>query len=519
MGMLAATVSAAGAQTRPAAASGTPDQALVREYCVSCHNEKMRRGNLVLSGLDATRPQLNAPVWEKVVRKLRAGMMPPVGSKRPDAGRVEAFAAAIEGAIDSAAAAQPHPGKRSLHRLNRTEYGNSIRDLLGFEIEPASLLPPDNMTYGFDNIADGLTISPTLMESYIRAADVISRLAIGDRGASPRVETYRVPQTFSQKEHVDGTPLGTRGGVAVQHSFPADGQYVFGMTFYHYSGKLFGALQEREQVEVAVDGERVALLDVNLKMTATDELRTPPISVRAGQRRVSAAFVRRTQGPVLDFIMPFEAALNNLAAEVPGVTGLLHLTTLGINGPHNVTGVSETPIRRRIFSCRPATVEEETPCARTILSGLATRAFRRPAVEADIDHLMTLFERARREGGFVAGVQMGLKGVLSDPAFVFRFERTPPGVAPGSIQPISDLELASRLSFFLWSSGPDAPLLEIAAKNGLRDPAALEQQVKRMLADDRAEALATNFASQWLHLGTCETGIRIPTSSRTATAT
>ena len=376
--LVVAAASVSEAQNRPAASAAAPEQLLVREYCVSCHNDSLKRGNLVLAGLDASRPELNAPVWEKVVRKVRSGMMPPVGTRRPDAAEVEAFATAIEASIDKAAALAPNPGRLSLHRLNRTEYANSVRDLLGFEVDPAPLLPPDNMTHGFDNIADGLTISPTLMESYIRAADVISRLAVGDPAASPRVETYRVSQTFSQKDHVEGTPLGTRGGVAVRHFFPADGQYVFGMTFYHYSGKFFGALQEREQIEVSVDGARVALLDVNLKMTVTDELRTPPVAVSAGPRLISAAFIRRAQGPVQDFLMPFEASLNNLAAEVPGVTGLLHLTTLGVNGPRNVTGVGDTPSRRRIFACRPATLTEEAPCAGKILSGLASQAFRRP---------------------------------------------------------------------------------------------------------------------------------------------
>lgn len=499
--LLASTVPLADAQTVPAPPALSSEQALIRDYCVSCHSDRLKRGNLVLSSLDPTRPDLNAPVWEKVIRKVRSGMMPPAGVRRPEAAKVDAFASAIEAAIDKAGSAAPNPGRLSLHRLNRTEYANSVRDLLGFEIEPASLLPPDNMTHGFDNIADGLTISPTLMESYIGAADVISRLAVGDPAASPRVETYRVPQTVSQKEHVDGAPLGTRGGIAVRHIFPADGEYVFGMSFYHYSGKLFGALQEREQIEVSVDGERVALLDVNLKMTATDELRTLPIKVNAGPRLVSAAFIRRWQGPVQDFVMPFEAALNNLAAEVPGVTGLLHLTTLGINGPRNVTGVTETPSRRRIFTCRPASRGEEAPCARKILSDLAAHAFRRPITPSDVDHLLQLFREAReRQGSFEAGIQMGLKAVLSDPEFVFRFERTPKGIAPGSIHAISDIELASRLSYFLWSSAPDDRLMSAAREGRLRDPATLTQEVRRMLADDRADALAENFASQWLHL-------------------
>jgi mono/diheme cytochrome c family protein len=474
---------------------------LVGEYCVGCHNDRVKRGDLVLSHLDETRVAADAPTWEKVIRKVRSGMMPPANARRPDAARVAAFLTSVEASLDKAAFAAPNPGKAALHRLNRTEYGNSIRDLLGFEFNVTALLPPDDQSHGFDNIAESLTISPTLMESYIRAGDAIARMAVGDRSISPRVETYRVPQTVTQKEHVDGTPLGTRGGIAVRHFFPADGEYTFGMAFYHYNGKIFGSLQDSEQIEVSVDGQRVALLDVNLKMPATDETRTRPVKIAAGQRLVSAAFIKRAEGPVQDFVMPSETALNNLAAEVPGVTGLLHLTTLGITGPRNVTGVSETPSRRKVFSCRPATVADEEPCARTIFSTLARPAFRRPVTKADLDHLMGLFRDARKnQGDFENGVRMGLQAIVSDPEFVFRFERTPAGAAPGAITRISDLELASRLSFFLWSSIPDEPLIALAADKQLSEPAVLEQQVRRVLADPRADALANNFASQWLHL-------------------
>ena len=499
--VIASAAPAYAGQTRTSPPAPSSQQALLNEYCVTCHNDRLKRGNLVLSTLDVTRPGPDAAVWEKVIRKVRSGMMPPAGSRRPDSARVEAFASSLEGAIDAAAAAAPRPGRPLLHRLNRTEYANSIRDLLGIEINAPSFLPPDDMSYGFDNIAASLTMSPTLMESYIRAADVVTRLAAGDPTVSPRVETYRVPQTFSQKEHIDGTPLGTRGGIAVRHIFPADGEYVFGMSFYHYSGKFFGALQDREQLEVSVDGKRVALLDVNLKMTATDELRTPPIKVGAGPRLVSAAFLKRSEGPVQDFIMPFETALSNLAAEVPGVTGLLHLTTLGISGPTNVTGLGDTPSRRRIFTCRPVSAEEEEPCARKILSSVARAAFRRPVEPADLDHLMALFKDERsNEGGFEDAVRMGLQAILADPNFVYRFERTPANVKSGSIHRIDDLELASRLSFFLWSSGPDETLIDLASRGKLRDSTVLDQQVRRMLADERADALAKNFASQWLHL-------------------
>jgi hypothetical protein len=496
-----ASATPAHGQSNGAPAAESQPQGILKDYCVGCHNDRLKQGNLVLSTLDVTQPGPNAAVWEKAIRKVRAGMMPPAGARRPDAAKVEALASSLETALDTFAATTPNPGRPVLHRLNRTEYANSVRDLLGIEINAPAFLPPDDMSHGFDNIAASLTMSPTLMESYVRAADAVSRLATGDPGVSPHVDTYRVPQTYSQKEHVEGAPLGTRGGIAVQHFFPADGEYVFGMSFYHYSGKFFGALQDREQIEVSVDGRRVALLDVNLKMTATDELRTPPIKVAAGARLVSAAFIARAQGPVQDFVMPFETALNNLAAEVPGVTGLLHLTTLGISGPTNVTGPGDTPSRRKIFVCRPASLQEEEPCARRILAPIARAAFRRPVDAADFEHLMRLFQKARQEqSGFEDGVRAALQGILADPNFVYRFERPPSGVRSGSSYRVSDLELASRLSYFLWSSGPDETLIDLASREKLKDPAVLEQQVRRMLADDRSDALAESFASQWLHL-------------------
>jgi mono/diheme cytochrome c family protein len=501
LAVLVASTSPAAAQGPGATPSAATTQSLVNQYCVGCHNERLKRGELVLAGLDATRPAANAATWEKVARKVRAGMMPPAGAKRPEPSRLATLVDDLEAALDRAAEIAPHPGRPALHRLNRVEYRNSVRDLLGFEVDTASLLPPDDMSYGFDNVADSLTISPTLLDSYIAAANVITRLAAGDPNVSPRVATYRVPQTVTQNEHVDGTPLGTRGGLAVRHYFPADGEYTFGMSFYHYNGKMFGALQDKEQIEVSVDGARVALLAINLRQGATDEVRTPPIKIKAGSRMVAAAFIRRAAGPVQDFIQPFEQALSNLAAEVPGVTGLLHVLNLGITGPTNVTGLGDTPSRRRIFSCRPTGPRDEEACATTILSSLARQAFRRPITSADAARLLRLYREGRTaRGDFEAGIRMGLQSILADPEFLFRFERTPPGAAPGSIHRISDLELASRLSYFLWSSSPDETLIQLAGKNRLRDPAVLEQQVKRMLADPRADALAENFASQWLHL-------------------
>jgi hypothetical protein len=491
-------LSVALAQTAPAG----PAKAFINEFCVSCHNDRVKRGELSLVGLDADHPEPENPIWEKAIRKVRTGMMPPVNAKRPDGNRINGFTGALETSLDRAAAAHPNPGRPLLHRLNRTEYANAVRDVLSLDIDVTKLLPPDDMTHGFDNIADVLTISPTLMDSYIRTAATLSRLAVGDRAISPSLEVYRVPQMLPQNDYVEGTPFGTRGGTAVRHLFPADGEYSFRLTFYHENnGLLFGTLQKDEQVELAIDGERVALLDINPRMLVTDELRTGPIKIQAGPRLLSASFLRRARGPAVDLVRKFETTLINIATEGPGVSVLPHLNTLAVNGPFNVTGPGDTPSRRRIFICRPATPADEEPCARKIMSALSSLAYRRPVSAADLDHLMRQYRQGRAAmGDFEGGVRLALQTMLSDPEFVFRIERVPSKARPGSNYRISDLELASRLSFFLWSSAPDEPLLRLAAAGKLRDSAVLETQIRRMLADERAEALARNFASQWLHL-------------------
>jgi hypothetical protein len=391
-----------------------------------------------------------------------------------------------------------------LHRLNRTEYANVVRDLVGLQVDAEGLLPPDDMSQGYDNMSDVLTVSPALLEGYISAAGKISRLALGDIDATPLVETYVVPQAVSQMRHVPGAPFGTRGGTVVTHNFPADGDYVFRLSFYYSSiGPVFGdnIPAEGEQIEVAVDGERVALLDFDRKLKTTEDLRTLPIALTSGPHVISAAFVERASGPVQDFVMPFERALADLSTgHFPGLTGLPHLRNLGVDGPYDVTGVSETASRERILSCRPATSAEEEPCAREIVDRLARRAFRRPVTDDDVGRLMALYETARAEQGFEAGIRMALQAMLADPEFVFRFERTPDGVRAGSSYRVSDLEMASRLSFFLWSSMPDEPLLAAAEQGRLSDRGELERHVTRMLADPRAETLSTNFASHWLRL-------------------
>jgi hypothetical protein len=475
-------------------------QSLVKEYCAGCHNDKLRSGGLTLTKLDLTQPDRSAELAEKVIRKVRAGLMPPAGLPRPEPAQMNAFAAGLEFAIDRAAALHPNPGRPALHRLNRFEYANSVRDLLGLEIDPAQLLPADDSSHGFDNMAEVLNISPTLMEGYIRAAGRISRLAVGDPGMSPIVETYHIPQSFSQTTHVDGTPFGTRGGMAVVHNFPADGEYVVKMTFYYSSiGPVFGASQKRgvQKCEIAINGERVALLNFNPDMKVSDDLRSPPIKIKAGPQRVSVSFLETYSGPVEDFVMPFQQALADLSTgHIPGLTAIPHLRDVGISGPAHITGVSETPSRQRIFVCRPSAASEELACARKIIASLATQAFRHPVSDADLEQLLSVYQGGRNRGDFESGVRVAVQAILADPQFVFRFEHTPTNVASGTNFQISDLELASRLSYFLWSSAPDQELL--VAK--LREPGVLERQVRRMLADPKSSALATNFAEQWLGL-------------------
>jgi hypothetical protein len=399
---------------------------------------------------------------------------------------------------------QPNPGRPALHRLNRTEYANAVRDLLNLGVDVTAILPPDDMSHGFDNMADVLSMSPALLDGYVRAAGKISREAIGDASARALTQTYSISRVLSQMRHVDGTPIGTRGGLAVVHNFPADGEYVFKLGFYYSpTGPLFGLNQGKgQQIEVAVNGERVALLDIDPKMTlAKDGIKTQPIKVKAGPQRISASFPVQFDGPLEDEYRLFEQSLVDVSVgTVPGMTTLPHLHEMSVTGPTKIEGVSETPSRNRIFSCRPAPGSDEVLCAKTIITSLTRQAFRRPPTANDIESLLTFYQSGRNEGDFETGIRTALQAILASPEFIFRFERTPDGVAPGTNYRISDLELASRLSFFLWSSGPDDELISIATQNRLRDPATLEKQVKRMLADPRSEALTGNFAGQWLHL-------------------
>lgn len=488
-------------------------QTVVTRTCVTCHNDRVRNGNLSLAAFNVADAGANAPIAEKMIRKLRAGQMPPAGSRRPEDDVLDRLADVLEAQVDARAAAHPSPGRRTFQRLNRTEYARSIHDLLALDVDGGDYLPLDEMSANFDNIADAQLLSPTLMQSYLSAAAEISRLAVGDRSATAREATFLVPRTASQRERVDGAPYGTRGGVSVVHTFPADGDYRFRASFYHETtGALYGngraalhTADAPEQIEISVDGERVALLDLDRWMSVSDpdgvNLRTEPIRVTAGPHRIAAAFIRRLEGPEQDLISPLDWSLASTSiADAYGFTTLPHLRELAITGPFAPSGVSETPSRRKIFSCHPTTSPQQVVCAREILVRLASQAFRRPVAESDADALLSLYQKAAAEGGFEAGIRMGLEAILASPRFVFRFEQRPNSVRGNQAYAVSDLDLASRLSFFLWASGPDDELLRLASSNRLSTPSVLDRQVRRMLADPRSDVLASRFGAQWLRL-------------------
>jgi mono/diheme cytochrome c family protein len=487
-------------------------QQTITQTCVGCHSDRAKAGGLSLAAFTMATAGEHLDTTEKMIRKLRAGQMPPAGSRRPDDAVLDALASALEAQAD-AAVTSAAPGRRSFQRLNRAEYTRSVRDLLGLDIEAGDYLPLDTKSANFDNIADAQLLSPTVMQGYLTAAAEISRLAVGDRSATAREVSFLIPRTASQREQVEGAPFGTRGGLAVTHTFPADGQYRFRVSFYHETtGALYGngraalhTAEAPEQVEIAIDGVRVALLDVDRWMNSADpdgvNLRTDPIAITAGPHTVSAAFVARFEGPVQDLITPLEWSIASTSiADAYGFTTLPHLRDMAITGPFETTGVSETPSRRKIFACQPQSAAHQTQCAQTIVTALASQAFRRSATERDVNALMGLYRKGASEGGFEEGVRMALEGILASPRFVFRFEERPATARAGQAYAVSDVDLASRLSYFLWATAPDAELLRLAEAGRLSRPGEIERQVTRMLADRRADVLASRFAAQWLRL-------------------
>jgi hypothetical protein len=516
-------IAAAGLMSPTGRAQGFASQqasAVVGKYCATCHSAQLHTAGLVLDPTTLSDVPAGAERWEKVIRKLRAGTMPPPGAPRPESATYDAFAGYLETELDRAAAAKPNPGKLPLlHRLSRTEYQNAVRDLLAVDALPKEmdyslLLPPDNSNSGFDNLADLLFVSPTAMESYLGAAEKISRLAVGDPAAPPMVNIYRVPDEQPQNVRVDELPFGTRGGLAVRSYFPADGEYRVKVTFV-------GRSEQQEQVELIVDGERAQLVTSAIRQAAKGTKKAAPgaaanaaakaddddpdvapasgggrrpiefrVPVKAGPRLIGVAFIEKDEVRDEEVLRP---RLRGAGAEI-GVG------VVTISGPYNAKGPGDTLSRSRIFVCRPAAVSDEETCARRIVSTLERRAYRRPVTASDVETLMPFYTAGKSEGGFDLGIQRAIQRLLVSPQFLFRIERDPSNAAPGTAHPISDLELASRLSFFLWSSIPDDELLALASQGKLRQPGVLQQQVDRMLTDSRSASLVSNFAEQWLYL-------------------
>ncbi len=482
-------------------------ETIVKQYCSGCHNDRLKSGGMSLSQLDLAHPEATPELAEKVIRKLRTGLMPPAGMARPDSGMTKFWLASLEGRMDREAAVHPNPGKRGFQRLTRTEYARSIRELFGIDEDVAALLPPDSLSGdGFDNLAEAQGFSATLTEGYMRAAAKVTRDALGDPKANPTSEVFRRPRLRSQMEHVDGAPFGTRGGISLVYNFPADGEYSFRSLMYPNSlGALLGSNIKGEQLDVAIDGARVALLDIDQRMNESQptglNVVTNSVFVKAGPHRVSAAFIDKHSGLLDDHISPIENTLASIDASDTGmVTVFPHLREFEISGPFNVTGVSDFESRARVFTCRPTSADEELPCATKIVKDLATRAYRRPATPEDLEGLMLFYDRARRGGDFESGIRMATQAILTSPRFVFRFEQVPTNVRAGQSYRINDVELASRLSYFLWSAPPDTELLTAAIQGTLKDPLVLEKQVQRMLSDPHSESLSTKFGYQWLHL-------------------
>ena len=510
-----ARLAAAGHQAQPGNPAGAPSQyrAVLDKYCVSCHNGKLRAaGGLALDTVDLANVSRHGDVLESVARKIRLRDMPPAGQPRPDPAVYQSFAVWLEGSLDAAAKTSPNPGRPSLHRLNRTEYANAVRDLLGLEIDATTLLPADDSTHGFDNIADVLGVSPDLLESFVTAGRKISRLAIGNPTIAPISETYGTAPDTNQDDHLEGLPFGTRGGLLVNHYFPLDGEYEIRVRLTRGSLDQVRGLLEPHDVELALDGSRARLFSLDggehmyferyynadtPSLHGDDHLHLR-VPVKAGTRTIWATFPLRSDA------LGEEMLETTAYTKAPGSKGLPMIEGITVTGPYAAARPEGTP-GRRILTCRPVNLSEELPCAKKILSAFARRAYRGNVTQRDLQSLLEFYERGRQTGGFDSGIEMAVWRILAAPQFVFRFESDPKKVAPGAAYRISDIELASRLSFFLWSSIPDDRLLTLASRGELSTPAVLEREVRRMLADPRSGALVENFARQWLSLQKMET--------------
>ncbi len=518
-------------QTPGTSSSTASQQAVVTQYCVTCHNDRAKTGGLSLEKLSVSSVGEHPGVWEKVVQKLHANLMPPPDRPRPDQATLKELASHLEGLLDRAADAAPDPGRtEALHRLNRAEYRNAVRDLLALDIDVSAMLPADDVSYGFDNIAGVQRMSPTLMERYLGAAQKISSVAVGASPRAATTETFLVPAELQQNAGLEGLPFGTRGGTVVRHTFPRDGVYNIRVQLTRYAGASFDEVpvfDEAQRLELSIDGTPVHVFELPAAahtegrgysganrrgLDADWQIRFP---AKAGPRDVALSFLNRTPALLENLLEPFERPApggpNGYYTTQKGA----HLRSVEISGPYDAIGPGNTPSRQRIFACRPSgrdSHKDERVCARQILASLARRAFRRPVVDADLQTVLTLYDEGRAERDFELGIERAVEGLLVSPEFLYRIEREPaPGAtgaigakgatgAIGAVYRISDLELASRLSFFLWSSIPDDSLLDAASAGKLQNPVILEQQVRRMLADSRADALVTNFVGQWLFL-------------------
>jgi len=504
--------------TAPNSVTATPAdyQDMVNRYCITCHNQKLNipaGAPLALDKANLKDPAADAEVWEKVIRKIGVGAMPPQGSPTPGAAELTKFRGSLITTLDAAAAKKNNPGRYVIHRLNRTEYGNSIRDLLGVKIDVNELLPSDGGDFGFDNIAAALKTSPLLLERYLTAALQVSTLAVGNTDVAPGTATYSISTEVTQNQYVDGLPMGTRGGKAVRHEFPADGEYVLYGRLLRTVAEGYVGVEGHEtpyQFIITIDGEQVFSAPIGGKedhdssgknITISREeidkrMTSPKIKITAGSHDIGFTWIERPTQEQNVWQPVLRASL-----EAHNPSGIPRLRSLNIEGPYNVTGISETPSRQKLFVCRPTSAAREASCAAEIFSSLARRAFRRPVIESDVEAPMAFYNDARKNGGdFNAGIRAGVARILASPSFVFRVERDPASLPPGSAHRISDLELATRLSFFLWSSIPDDELLNLAIAGRLREPRMLEAQVRRMIADERSDSLMTEFTGQWLQL-------------------
>ena len=485
------------------AQTASPHKALINQYCLACHNDKAKVAGLDLTMSNIDKVASDPDLWEKVLRKVRARYMPPAGLPRPDETKYKTLVSYLETSLDGLVAAHPDPGRTdTFRRMNRTEYRNAIRDLLALDVDVSAMLPRDDSSFGFDNVTVG-GLSSTLLERYMSAAQKISRLAVGRPIKAPGGDTIMLPADLTQEQHFDELPLGTRGGGVVNYTFPVDAEYVIQLRISRDRNEHVEGMTETQQLELAMDGERVKLFTMEPPENGQyakghqlfDNDLNMRVPVKAGPHSIEVTFVKKPTLLQTSERQPFQAHFN--MDRHPRISPALF--SVSVTGPYGTSGATSTPSRDKIFVCKPANTADEEPCAKKIFASLAKRAYRRPATEADIQSPLKFFRNAKSDG-FEAGIETALQALLVSPEFLFRIERDPANIAANTAYRLSDVELASRLSFFLWSSIPDDQLLDLAIAGKLKDPATLERQVRRLLADKRSEAMVNNFADQWLYL-------------------